>query len=155
MTGFTRYIIRHLLEKDAAQCSTIVNACVRYMDGLNIPARNYIILKNKPESLYEELSQYYSLVYTRNYTILGLGSLDGNEIKRMYTLPSVQRQGIGRDILIHLEKEAKRRGLNKTVLQSSPSAAQFYLICGYDQIGYENIKIGDAEFLIINMEKHI
>jgi GNAT superfamily N-acetyltransferase len=155
MTKRIKTYIRRLQEKDAAQCCAIINACVRHMDGLNIPASDYIIKKNSPESLYKELNQYYTLVYICDDTILGLGSLDGNEIKRMYTQPSAQRQGIGRELLKCLEKEAKCRGIQRITLQSSPSAAQFYQVCGYDQIGLDSFEIGDAEFLVINMEKYL
>ena len=153
VTETHRTCVRRFLQSDSAQCCDIINACLQNMTGLNMTARYLAEEKNNSSSLFKELSQYYSLVYTRDDIIVGLGCLDGNEIKRMYTHPSAQRQGVGRTILQALETEAKRQGILKIVLQSSPSAESLYILCGYTQICIGSLTIGDAVFHFVNMEK--
>src|SRR5262249_48241634 len=43
--------------------------------------------------------------------LLGVGSLDGHEIKRVYVLPGTQGQGVGRALMRALEAEGQWRGL--------------------------------------------
>ena len=145
--------VRSFQESDTSQCCAIINACLHEMDGLNSEARRLAKEKNIPPLLFQELCHYYSLVYQKDDVILGLGSLDRNEIKRMYTLPSAQGQGIGRTILQNLEMEAKRQDVLKINIQSSPSAEDFYRLYGYDHIELGNLAIGEALFQFVIMEK--
>jgi GNAT superfamily N-acetyltransferase len=123
------------------------------MDGLNEAARSYLEAKNTPTSLYQELRQYYTLVLEEDDVIVGLGSLDRNELKRMYTHPTAQGKGVGRRIMLTLEEEAKRQGIQRLDIKSSPSAAGFYRKFGYEDVGCGSLRIGEASFHFINMEK--
>lgn len=125
------------------------------MDGLNEAARRYLEAKNTPTSLYQELCQYYTIILEDKDTILGLGCLDKNELKRMYTHPTTQRKGVGRKILVTLEEEAKRQGNKIIILQSSPSAMGFYRRFGYKVVRSGSLRIDSALFQFIKMEKRL
>jgi N-acetylglutamate synthase-like GNAT family acetyltransferase len=125
------------------------------MTGLNDAAQRYVKEKNIPPLLFQELNQYFSLVYLKDDVILGLGSLDRNEIKRMYTHPSAQGQGVGRTILQNLEMEARRQGLKNIFIQSSTSAEGFYKLRGFVRIEPGSFTHGDALFQFVNLEKQL
>jgi GNAT superfamily N-acetyltransferase len=147
--------VRSFEINDATRCCEIINSCIGSMDGLNEPARDYLRSKNSPESLAEELGRYCTVVFEENGKILSLGSLAGNEIKRMYVHPEAKAQGIGSTILHWLEKEAKRVGLRKLVTRSSPSAEPFYERHGFKRLGDESLLRGEAVFQFVIMEKEL
>ena len=150
-----KHFIRLFQQTDAVQCCKIINACLQDMDGLNMTARQYVRDKNHPSTLFKELNQYYSLVYSKADVIIGLGSLDENEIKRMYTSPQYQKQGVGQAILHNLEIKAKLQGINKLILQSSPSAVGFYQKYGFIRLKPGSTVIGAAVFHYVTMEKRL
>lgn len=62
------------------------------------------------------------------------------EIKRMFVTPAVQRRGLSRLVLAHLEDTAVRAGARAAVLETGarqPEAIALYVSCGYQPIpGY-------------------
>jgi putative acetyltransferase len=69
------------------------------------------------------------------------------EIKRMYTIPSHRNQGIGKKILLELEKWARREEFGNAILETGinqPEAIAAYQKSGYVPMPnfapYENIK---------------
>jgi len=147
--------IRPFEKKDSKSCCNIINAAIQHMDGLNDAARNFIMVKNTPEILYAELSNYYILIYEKNNEILGLGALDRNEIKRSYIDPKAQRKGIGSKIIEQLEQEAKKRDVQIISTQASPSSESFYKTLGYTTIQKEQMKKDQAIFEFVTMEKKL
>lgn len=147
--------IRAFVLEDAEACCTIVNACVVRMSGLNDAARALIISKNVPHRLGSELECLSALVADEGNGALGVGALDGAEIKRLYVSPHAQTSGIGSAILAALETVARRAGVQKLELQASPSSERFYVLHGYSSICEERTHNGDAEFVHIRMEKRL
>jgi GNAT superfamily N-acetyltransferase len=147
--------IRNFRYSDAEQCCGIINACIQSMDGLNDDARSFLLRKNTSKALAAELLEYYSLVYDDEQVIKALGSLDGNEIKRMYVHPALQGQGIGTLLLHSLEVEASRQNITTLHLQSSPSAVRFYRRQGFTSLNAGSMIIDSAVFKFINMSKAV
>ena len=147
--------IRKFHKKDSDNCCKIINTAIQEMDGLNDAARNFIISKNTPEILHAKLSNYYTVVCEENNEILGLGALDGNEIKRLYIDPTSQGKGIGSKIIGHLENEAKKRGVKAASTQASPSSESFYHKLGYQTLNKDILKKKDAVFKFVNMKKEL
>ena len=140
-------------ESDAAHVCDIINECIRTMDGVNEAARDLICSKNVPKNLNAELSPLYALVAEINDQVIGIGSLDGNEIKRVYIDPSYHNSGVGKALLDALELEASRREIDELIIESSPSAEEFYAALGYQAIEPVSFKRGDAEFNCVKMVK--
>ena len=148
MTG-----IRPYTNADTAECCMLVNAAICEMDGLNEAAREFIRMKNTPEQFGAELSRYYTVVYELKGRLLGVGSLDGQEIKRVYVFPGMQGQGVGRALMQALEAEGQRRGITELQLEASPSAVRFYQQLGYMAGAPGGFRRGDAEFRYMMMRK--
>src|SRR5262249_50436076 len=138
---------------DAVECCTIVNAAIGEMDGLDAAAREFIRRKNTPEQFGPELSRYYTVVYEAQGRLLGVGSLDGHEVKRVYVRPGTRGQGVGRAPMQALEAEGQRRGSVELQLDASPSAVRFYRQLGYVAGEPGGFRRGEAESRYVRMRK--
>jgi GNAT superfamily N-acetyltransferase len=72
------------------------------------------------------------------------------EIKRMYVAPEVRGRGVGRQLLVSLEAEARRLGISRLVLETGPrqpEALALYRGAGYVEIPLFGEYIG-AEFSV-------
>lgn len=152
MKGFH---IRNFTPKDAEQCCKVIDNAAPMMDGLNEAALQFILSKNVPQNRAEEFSDYYTLVCEQDSTVVGLGALDRNEIKRVYVDPSAQRQGIGSAIIKGLEKEAKARNLEFITIEAQPNAVPFYQSLGYQKVKEEVLTIKGAVFDVVHLKKYL
>ena len=60
------------------------------------------------------------------------------EVKRMYTLPSHQRRGLGRAIVAKIEAQAREEGFTRLVLETGSNfdaAKRVYEISGFSECG--------------------
>ena len=125
------------------------------MDGLNGAARALIRAKNVPDALDAEFSAAYPLVAQGERGVIGVGCLDGSEIKRVYVDPGAQGSGAGKALMEALEREAARRGIREVTVDSSSSAQRFYARLGYQTVEPLSFKRGDAEFQFTRMVKRL
>ena len=99
------------------------------------------------------------LVIEKDHKIIGMGGLlkidsETCEIKRMRVHPDYQRRGLGRNLLIDLEKIAVSKGYNRLILETSSkqyAAQELYKSCGYKK--FKSEKLG--KFTLIYFEKLI
>lgn len=148
--------VRPFRPADADACCAIVNAAIAEMDGLNPAARALVIAKNGPADLAADLGACHAVVAEGPQgLIVGLGALAGSEIKRVYVRPDAHRRGTGRLLLEALETEAARRGEKRLTLQASLSSVPFYLALGYQRLGDDVTRNGEAEFRHVAMAKHL
>lgn len=85
------------------------------------------------------------LVADRDGVVVGLGALNweppdeygddvGAEIKAVYVLPSVAREGVGTKIYAELERRAREQSIDVLALTASLVAVPFYEAHGYDRV---------------------
>ncbi len=124
------------------------------MDGLNEAARHHIVERNTPELLGTDLASWTAFVVEAiGLGVVGVGALDGSEIKRVYVDPGAKGLGVGRALLQVLETEAARSGLTEVHLDASPSSVAFYSSLGYEAHADGCFAIGAAEFSYVTMVK--
>lgn len=112
--------------------------------------------KNIPARLDAELAQWVTLVgEVDDLGLLGVGALDGDEIKRVYVHPRAFGHGVGHALIKALEAEALRRGVMEIRLESSPSAVLFYECLGYTRGDVDRLVVDDATFDHVRMRKYI
>ena len=72
-------------------------------------------------------------VATLDGHIVGTGmiNLESGQIDAIFVHPSRMRSGIGRQVLLHLEKRAIAAGLNQLSLDSTLNASRFYRAHGF------------------------
>ncbi len=83
----------------------------------------------------------------RRSTVVALGTAATAEVKRMYVVPAVQRRGLARRMLAHLESTAAEAGFEALVLETGieqPEAIALYLSSGYEPVpGFGHYKDSD------------
>jgi N-acetylglutamate synthase-like GNAT family acetyltransferase len=67
--------------------------------------------------------------------IIGTGTLVGDEIKRVFVDPMMQKQGAGRRIMKYLEEKARSLGVTTVKLDASLPSKAFY-----DKLGYATVE---------------
>lgn len=75
------------------------------------------------------------LVAYRDGTLIGTGSLRGDEIFAVFVDPACQGQGVGRELMLRLEDRARADGVTETTLSISLPSRRFY-----DGLGYEVVE---------------
>jgi hypothetical protein len=61
------------------------------MTGLNDAARAFIVARNVPSWLVPELRRFKTLVAMSADRLVGIGALDGPEVKRVHVHPAARR----------------------------------------------------------------
>ena len=88
-------------------------------------------------------------------SVIGIGALDGNVVKRVYIDPREHGSGAGSAIMDALEAHAKNLGLRTVGLGSSPGAESFYAARGYTVKKRCTVEINGMQMPSIQMEKSI
>jgi GNAT superfamily N-acetyltransferase len=70
--------------------------------------------------------------------IVGTASWSGGRLRQMYVAPEHQRNGLGRQLVRHIEAHARSQGAAKIELSSSHTARGFYEKLGYQMICYQS-----------------
>jgi GNAT superfamily N-acetyltransferase len=81
-----------------------------------------------------------TLVLEKAGRILATGTLVGDEIKRLFVEPGLQRHGLGRLIMQRLETQAASLGVGTIQLDASLPAKRFY-----DRLGYATVERASLE----------
>lgn len=149
------HTIRQLTPEDLPRCREIALACLNQVGGVNEAMRDILRERGKSERFYTYLQEMYTVVYEEDGRVLGLGSLTESEIKRMYTDPASQGQGVGTAIITTLEEEARRRGVQEVTAQAYTSAEGFYLRAGFRRVRPDVITHGEARQEFVHMAKDI
>ena len=93
----------------------------------------------------DDFAHMFCIVAVCEGKVIGMGALDGNNVKRMYVLPKYRGLGVGRSIHERLEAEAERTGVTRVYLMSYANAVKFYEALGYTKTGEKNWYLDGAE----------
>ena len=119
---------------DAEPCRTIVLACLDEITGIGPDAREGLRRRIETSPYREDLARMFCLVAVDDGAIVGLGALEGLQIKRMYVDPLRRGEGIGRELYNRLEREARRRSVVALELEAAMNAAGFYRRLGFRDV---------------------
>ena len=81
-----------------------------------------------------KLESSYFILALLNEAVVGTGILEADEVKSVFVDPSHQRTGIGKKIMMHLEKRGKELNLLEVKLNSSITGLEFYKKLGYNLV---------------------
>jgi GNAT superfamily N-acetyltransferase len=110
-TFYSDEVVREWANRDLETLAGQISACISNKDMLAIIAK-----------------------FDGEITGYGLANLATCYLGAIYISPSWMREGIGTSILLRLEDEAKRRGLNHFQLNASLNSESFYKRNGYQII---------------------
>ena len=96
--------------------------------------------------------EYYVAVDETGH-VFGMGHMKDNNITGLYVSADHQQEGIGSAILGRMEKDAMQNGAVMMEIESTLTAAPFYLRKGYHEI--DRRKVGTAKLDVVVMRKGI
>jgi N-acetylglutamate synthase-like GNAT family acetyltransferase len=139
-------------QDDAESCSAMIRGCVKSPDFNQHEAR-FITSVNRDEDLIRKSREFLLFVYRKKGKVIGICGLDGSEIRGCFIKREEQKHGIGRKLIMHIEKHAMKRGIKKLTLSSAPSAREFWKRLGYHETGKTRKEYQGHGFENILMEK--
>jgi GNAT superfamily N-acetyltransferase len=103
--------------------------------------------RDYPREVIERLAQIFSpgavldmmgkrkvFVAVSGQRIVGTASLDGRVVHAVFVAPDVQRRGVGRRLMVEVERTASSAGMATLVVQSSVTAVPFYARLGFQAV---------------------
>lgn len=120
----------------AEQIQTLLDAFDRYLAALYPPESGYGLADEELQS-----ANVRFVFVERDDAVIACGAIrldeDFAEIKRMYVVPELRQQGIGRQLLAHLETAAA--GAGRPLVRLETSVAQPEAIALYEHAGFRRI----------------
>jgi citrate lyase synthetase len=126
--------LRSFLPQDALAVSDLIrtNLHTYYANSWDL---EYYCKMYESKQLIQVAQKIDMYVVESGGEIVAAGSLDGNEIKAMFVLNSLQSKGIGKWLILQLENILKSKKYTKSVVLSGKHAVGFYEKMGYTQTG--------------------
>ena len=87
------------------------------------------------------------LVATRNGEIVGTASLDGQVVRTVFVVPAIHGQGVGSQLMAHVEQIARTKGIGVLTVPSSVTAEPFYSKLGF--VAVRDSYYGDERTIIM------
>ncbi|MGP0173632.1 N-acetyltransferase family protein [Pseudomonas sp. NCHU5208] len=141
--------IRAAQPTDAPAISSVIVAALRISN-----ARDYspdVIAKVAQNFTAEQVERLVAtrqvLVATRDQQVLGTASLDGQVVRSVFVAPDRQGQGIGRRLMLALERLAREQGVSELLVPSSLTAQGFYRQLGFTVL--REVIDGDERTLVM------
>ena len=151
-------MIRAFREGDEHAWCEVINENLLKINSKDYPREVIIILllSNTPEQALIKVGERVMLVAEVDGKIVGTVSLtiDG-EVKNLFVKPSSHANGVGRELLTAIEKEAVKQGFSKLFLYSSVSAQEFYGKTGYAEQCVEWEEINNNKYKVVLMTKEL
>jgi len=129
--------LREFLTTDLFAVKSLVHRTIAvcYPGHYCLEAVRFFANYHSEQAILQDAKEGCTLVLDRASRILGTGTLVGDEIKRLFIEPGLQRHGLGRLIMQRLESRAILLGIRTVRLDASLPAKAFY-----DSLGYTTLE---------------
>ena len=107
---------------------------------------DFFIEYHSPERIREDISAGKVYIAVADGGIAGTGTINGNNIERVYVLPKYQGTGIGSSVMDFLENEIMKEH-EAAVVESSLPAGEFYRKRGYVQVKHMDYPVANGKIL--------
>jgi len=128
--------IRRFKTGDEKELSEMSRSCIVTINSKDVEKHEADALYEyfSPERFVEESNMAAVFVAELDGKIAGTATLDGDLVRAVFVSPLTHGKGVGSALMKHVEETAKKSGLKKIILRSSPYAVGFYLKLGYRTI---------------------
>jgi GNAT superfamily N-acetyltransferase len=129
--------IRKFEESDLELVKTLIDKTIDvcYCDDYCAEAISFFKQWHCKEKILKAASEGWIIVLEINGQIKATGTLIGDEIVRVFVDPAIQKQGLGKKIMLELEAKAVSLGIQSVRLDASIPAKVFY-----DSLGYTTLE---------------
>lgn len=107
---------------------------------------DFFIEYHSPERIREDISAGKVYIAVADGRIAGTGTINGDNIERVYVLPKYQGTGIGSSIMDFLESVIMKEH-EAAVVESSLPAGEFYRKRGYVQVKHMDYPVANGKIL--------
>ncbi|MGL5063329.1 MAG: GNAT family N-acetyltransferase [Microcoleus sp.] len=108
------------------------------------------------ESWTKSLSNKFTFVAEEGGKIAGFGELEANgHVDRFYCHKDFQGKGVGTQILVSIESQAKSLGIQKLFVEASITAKPFFEHKGFRVLKQQEVERRGQKFINFVMEKFI
>ncbi len=145
-------------EAETDAVSDVLCACYRWLaprEGYTPEQVGFLLkARGSPETVRRESQEQLYLVAREDGEVVGMTSVAGNQVTKLYVTPSRHRRGIGTGLLSAAEAAIRDAGLGTMCLGTTPGAVAFYERMGMTVAGRRRPRAGpftDRE--VVLMEK--
>lgn len=141
-------MVREAVPGDAQAVSKLIleNAAATLLDYYS-PEQWQVFLKYyDPETVRQKLTNHQYFCAELDNEIIGVIGLDRNWVVGFYTKATMLKKGIGTLLMNHLEEFARKNGIPKLKLASSPVGLEYYYKKGWTKIKEAKLKYLGVEF---------
>jgi len=148
-------LIRRATQKDAKRISYLIQKNTENFKGNNYSKKQIKTWKaaNTPTAIKHQLNERIIFCAFENKRLVGTIGLKENEVVGLYVSYTKIGKGIGKELLHHLVAYAKKKGIKKLQLTSTPSANSFYQSNGFSPQGSVIVTINGVDFQETKMTK--
>ena len=121
---------------DAEGISQVILAALHSSNARDYPADVIarVATNFTPEAVLALLTRRVVLVAIQNQVIVATAALDANVVRSVFVNPALQGQGIGRLLMIEIERRAREAGVTVLSVPSSLTAQPFYTKLGFQTV---------------------
>lgn len=102
---------------------------------------------HRVKKLVKSAKKDYIVVLEMDGSIVGTGTLEGDEITRVFVLPEYQGLGLGKAIMETLEEKARSQGIKAVNIDASLVSLDFYHHLGYETTSVMYIPLENGQRL--------
>jgi len=158
MTTRNRPTLREFRETDLFAVRSLVQRTIAvcYPEHYCMEAVRFFANYHNEQAILQDTRAGCTLVLNEAGHILGTGTLVGEEIKRVFVEPGLQKHGLGRLIMRHLEEKAALAGVETIRLDASLPARRFYDGLGYTVVEKAFLQVENGQSLdFFKMQKKL
>jgi putative acetyltransferase len=151
--------IRRFLSSDSEQIAQLFHDTIRSINSNDYSEKQ--VKAWAPDDIHfrdweARCSSKLTLVAENNEIIAGFAELDDDgHIDCFYCHKDFLGQGVGRKLFKGIEKETRRRGLNKLYVEASITSKPFFLKIGFSVILEQTVETRGEKFINFLMEKYL
>ena len=130
-------MIRKFMPEDAEQVSALIQNTLMISNSADYEVRPIRRLARlfAPNMLRSLIARREIYIFERMGKLYGTISLEDDRVYSFFVAPDQQGSGIGRALLKHIEKRARRLGVQTLRVASSLTAVSFYQKMGFTVVG--------------------
>lgn len=115
----------------------------------------YVLKRNTPEMIMEKIKKRDMFNMVEKGKIIGNVELNNDKLSNLYVDRDRLKKGIGKSLLLFIEGYARKKGITRLHLRSTPSAITFYKKFGYKIVKVEKKIEQGIEMVHTMMEKDL
>ncbi len=144
-------VVRLAQPDDAEGVSQVILAALYGSNAQDYPAQVIARVAGNftPEAVLDLFARRMVLVAVQDRVIVGTAALDANVVRSVFVNPALQGQGIGRLLMVEIERSAREAGVAMLSVPSSLTAEPFYARLGFRTV--RDVHHGNERTLV--MEK--